>query len=185
MQFTRPPNVIEFPLELDDPIANQPAIKLDLAFTWTAKEAKTAALALKMRPGPNQAAALIAECCKLDLQYAFMRARTLAENLENETGAIDNFGLPFALQIALLHRRHRRVDHHKIDTMQLDFPFETLQMAGAEQGRRPDDPERYDLAVLHIKRDRRGQSDGFLQERNRGAQTVAGLRRALPVRVEH
>ena len=48
---------------------------------------------------------------ELDLQRAFPRARAPAENFQDQAGAVDDFGVPGLLQIALLHRRNRAVHH--------------------------------------------------------------------------
>ena len=46
---------------------------------------------------------------QLDLKRALLRRRTLAEDVENQPGAVDHLAVPRTLQIALLHRRNRGI----------------------------------------------------------------------------
>ena len=87
-----------------DALADQPPVGLDLRLAGAAEEAEAAALALKVGPGADQPALLIDEMGELDLQAPFPRPRARAEDLENQSGAVEHLGVPRGLQIALLHR---------------------------------------------------------------------------------
>src|SRR5690606_1995143 len=79
-------------------------VRLDLCFTGTAEETKTAPLALQVGPTADKATLLVIEMSKLDLQRTFPRMRPLPEYLEDESRAVDDLCLPLLLKIALLHR---------------------------------------------------------------------------------
>jgi hypothetical protein len=69
---------------------------------------------------------------ELDLQLAFVRARALRENIENEPGAIDDAALGELFEIAFLHRRKRAVDEDQIGVERLPLQGEFLGLAGAD-----------------------------------------------------
>ncbi len=75
---------------------------------------------------------------KLDLQRAFLGARALAEDFEDQPGAVDDLRVPGLLQIALLHRRERAVDEHEAGFLRAHDAFDLLDLALAEKGRGPD-----------------------------------------------
>ena len=93
-----------------DAVADDAAVGLDLGLAGSAEKAEAAALAFKVRPGPVQPALLLDEVGELDLQAPFPCARALAENLENESGAVQHLDLPHRLEIALLDGCQRVVD---------------------------------------------------------------------------
>src|SRR5438105_60053 len=89
-----------------------------------------------MRPRAHQRALLILEMRKLDLEHAFAGMSTAAKDFENEAGAVENLGIPGALQIALLDRRKRGVDDDEIGLALLHDSGDLGDFARAEKSRR-------------------------------------------------
>ena len=108
-------DVVELAPQPGDALADQPPVDFELALAGPAEKAEAAALALEMRPRPHQPRALVGQRRQLDLQPALMGAGALAEDLQDQPGAVDDLGLPAPFEIALLHRRQRRVDDDKPD----------------------------------------------------------------------
>src|SRR5690606_9971623 len=117
---------------------------------------------LEVGPASDQAAALVAERRELDLELAFPGPCALAEDLEDEAGAVDDLAFPGALEVALLDRRERPIHHHELDRFRLDERAEALNLAAADQGRRPrlGDPDRFRMDD--------GEADGERKARSLG-----------------
>ena len=94
MQAARLDDHGQFLADRRDALIDQTAVGFDLRFARAAEETVAAALAFKMGPGAHQPAFLVGEMRKLHLQTAFSRQRTLAENFENETRAIEDLAAP-------------------------------------------------------------------------------------------
>src|SRR5262245_56788710 len=114
-----------------------------------------------MRPAAHQAAALIGKMRQLDLQASFSRQGALAENLQNETGAIEHLRTPGLLQIALLDRAYGMIDDDKLGAGFVDALGDLLNFAGAQKRRRARAHEWDDLGHAHIKADGPRQADGL------------------------
>ncbi len=68
---------------------------------------------------------------------AFLGPRPLAEDLEDQAGAVEHLGVEGLFEIALLDRRQRVVDDDQLRVLFLDDLAQFLNLAGAEQRRRP------------------------------------------------
>ena len=166
VQAARALHLVELAADLGHPVADHPPVGLDLGFARTAKEAEAAALALEVGPAAHQAARLIIEMGELDLQPPFGGRRTLAEDLEDQPGAVDHLGADLLLQVLLLDRAsapHRRSAGPRLCSLAslgdlLDLPL-------AEQGRGPDraHPER--PCGDDLDADRFGEALGLLDAR--------------------
>src|SRR5690606_19240953 len=101
----------------------------------TAEEAEAAALAFKVGPGAHETRAFVERTRHLDLKPAFGRARTQAENFEDQPGAVDDLHLEVLFEIALLHRRERAVDNQEIGVGLVQLLADRVELAGAKQAR--------------------------------------------------
>ena len=88
MQAAGALDCVQRALETADAGGESAPVGLDLRLARPAYETEAAALAFKVRPGPHQAAALIAKSGELDLEPALPRARPSAEDFEDECGAV-------------------------------------------------------------------------------------------------
>jgi hypothetical protein len=70
---------------------------------------------------------------ELDLQLAFVRARALREDIEDETRAIDNAALGQFFEIAFLHRAQRAIDQDQIGIERLALQRQLFGLAGADE----------------------------------------------------
>ena len=161
--------LVEFVLDLGKPLLDHAPVGFELGFAGTAEKAEAAALALEMGPGPHQPAFLIGQMRVFDLQRAFAGARAPAENLENEARAVENLGVPFLFEIALLHRRERAIHHHDADVEAFDEARDLLDLALAEISRRPQRPEHDDAGMRDIEIDGAGKPDRLVEFCRRGA----------------
>src|SRR5207253_5069565 len=94
MQGARALDVIELAPQMGDALADQAAVDFELALAGTAEKAEAAALAFEMGPRAHLPRALVRQCRQLHLQAALMGAGALAEDFEDQAGAIDDLGLP-------------------------------------------------------------------------------------------
>src|SRR5262249_12765600 len=140
MERARPLGVLELLLDFRDPLADQPAVDLQLALAGAAKEAEAAALPLEVGPGPDQPRALIGERRELDLKPSLVSAGPGAEDLEDEARAVDDLAAPGLLQVALLDRAHGAVDHRDPDALLPDHRGQPLDAAPPDQLPRPPPP---------------------------------------------
>ena len=91
-------------VDLLDARAEQPPISLQLSFARTT-QTDAAFLSFEMGPAPHQPRRHVAQLRELDLQLALEGARTLSEDIENETRAVNHATFQRTFQIALLRGR--------------------------------------------------------------------------------
>jgi hypothetical protein len=114
-------------------------------------------------PRPHQAAALIIEGRQFDLQAALMRAGARAEDLQDQTGAVDDLGFQRLLEVTLLHGRQPIVNDDQADPLLLHIGLHTLDHAFADQRSRRDAAQRHGLRQTHIEIDGAGEADRLLE----------------------
>ncbi|MCY1302305.1 hypothetical protein D9M68_860730 [compost metagenome] len=70
---------------------------------------------------------------EIDLQRAFFGGGAATENLQNEAGPVDDLGVPFLFEVALLHRRQGMVDDDEASIELNENVADFLDLAAAEQ----------------------------------------------------
>ncbi len=91
-------------LQVADALANAPAVDFQLGFTRAAG-ADAAAQARQVGPLARQSRHEIFQLRQLHLQLAFVAARPLGEDVEDQLAAVDDANFEGVFQIALLRRR--------------------------------------------------------------------------------
>ena len=167
MQPARLADLFELLAQPPHPLADHPAIGLDLGFTRTAEEAEATALAFKVGPAAHEAALLVIEMCELDLQPAFGSRRTLAEYLEDQSGPVDDLAGELFFQIALLDRAQRAVHDDKLGLVLLAGDADIVDLPRPEQQVRAHFAHRQHEAVGNGNADRQRQPLGFGKPRLR------------------
>src|SRR4029078_5614281 len=137
VKFTRALYFLELGLDARNALLDHAAVRLDLSFARAAEKAKTAPLALEVRPGTYQSALLVGEMRQLYLEGAFTRACAPPENLQDQAGAIDHLCTPSFFEIALLHRREGAVHHDDSALIGFDQTGYLLNLALPDEGRGP------------------------------------------------
>ena len=102
---------------------------------------------------------------ELDLQAPFPRPRPLAEDLEDEPGAVEHLCAPRGFKVALLYRRQRMVDDDEFRILGADQTLELGDLAGAEQGRRPRARQRHKAARPDVEIDGACEPERFIESR--------------------
>jgi len=113
-------------------------------------------------PAPDQAPGLILQVGELDLQLALGGRRPLAEYLEDQAGPVDDLGSDLVFQILLLDRGQRRVHDQQSGRFLPREPGNLVDLALAEQGRRPHRAQPERAGDDDVDADRPGQADGLL-----------------------
>ena len=105
---------------------------------------------------------------QFDLQNALFRAGALAENLQNQRGAVDDLALPSAFQVALLHGRQSAIRNDQRGFVSLDDSGDFLDLPLAQKRC---GTKRFDgdgNRVRYVQFDRRRQIFRFFQARVNG-----------------
>jgi hypothetical protein len=93
--------MLETLVQLPDSLADQATVGLELRLAGPA-QADTALLSLEVSPTTHQAGRQVLQLCELNLQLALEAARTLREDVENQSGTIKHATLELLLEIAFL-----------------------------------------------------------------------------------
>ncbi len=104
---------------------------------------------------------------QFDLQPPFPRRGALAEDLQDDGGAIQNLAVPGLLQIALLHRRQMRIDDDDFRFLVFRQQADLFHLAAAQQRRRYGPRQRRDLRHHHVQMNGGCQLDRLVQARLR------------------
>src|SRR3546814_3152110 len=87
MQTTGAADLIKFPPQLGQTVANHAPVRFNLGFARSTKKAETAALSLQVSPTPHQPTCLIVEMRQFNLQPAFSGRGALTENFQDQASA--------------------------------------------------------------------------------------------------
>lgn len=114
----------------------QAAVGFQPGFAGAAQADGATALTLQVRPASYQPRGHVTQLRQLHLQLAFVAARTLREDVQDQPGAVDHTPLQIPLKVALLAGRQGVVDQHQIGTGGLGCGLDLFQLAATDQGRR-------------------------------------------------
>ena len=163
MQLARAHHAGQLAADEFDALLDQPPVGLDLRLAGAAEEAEAAALAFQVGPRPHQPALLVLEMRQLHLQPALAGGRTLAEDLQDQPGAVQHLAVPRLLQVALLDGADRMIDDGEPRLLGRDQQADLVHLARAQQRRRTRPRQRHDLGRLHIEVDGLRQPDGLVE----------------------
>jgi hypothetical protein len=116
-------------------VADHAAVEFDLLFARAAAHAGAAGLAFQVRPAPHQPRAEVLQAGQLDLQLAFVAARALREDLQDQQGAVVDRQAEVALEVALLRRAERLVEQHLGGAVLLGQRLDLVGLALADEQR--------------------------------------------------
>ena len=133
MQFACLNDLFKLSPQADQLVVDGTSVCLDLGFARTANKPETAPLTFQVGPCAHQTRALIAQRCHLDLQNTLTRARSVRENLKDQSGSVEKFDLPGFLKIALLNRRNRAVDQYKLNLGIMKNLFQFFNLSRSKQ----------------------------------------------------
>ena len=86
-----------------------------------------------MGPAAHQSRRQVLKLGQLHLQFTFVGARPLGEDIQNQAGAIQHSAFEQLFQITLLHRTQRMVEQHHIRLFPLHAGAHFLGLAGADK----------------------------------------------------
>jgi hypothetical protein len=115
----------------------------------------------------------------LDLQRALARTRAPSEYFENERRAVENLGVPRFLEITLLNRGQRAIDHDEAGFETLGQAGDFIDLAFAKISSRTDVADRHQARFDHAQIDRLREVDRLIEPC--GGRTQRVLRRRVRV----
>jgi hypothetical protein len=131
-------DLADFPLDFGDAFADAPPVDFELGFARAARaDAAT-------QPGEDEALAaeagkVVFELGQFDLEFAFVGAGPLGEDVEDERGPVEHLGAEGLFEVALLGRRQFVVEDHEVGAFFLAGRGDVLNLSAADEvGGRPD-----------------------------------------------
>ena len=116
-----------------DAFAEQAAVGFELRFAGTAIADAAAALALEVGPAAHQARGDVFELRELHFELAFVAARALREDVEDQPRAIEHAALDELLEIAFLRRRQRMIEQHDVGIVLDGGGADLIRLAAADE----------------------------------------------------
>jgi hypothetical protein len=154
---------LEFGFELANPVVEHAAVKFDLFLTRAATQSDATLLSLKVRPTPHKPSGLVFHLGQFDLQLPLMTARSLPEDLKDQTNALDDPNAPQLLEIALLDGGQGVIEQDMIDRLGLQAQPDLLSLAAANKISRVGSRALHHLPTDHRHCSRTGQRSQFVQ----------------------
>src|SRR5690606_711987 len=118
--------------DLLDARPQQSAVGFQLGFT-RATQTNTALLPLQVSPAADQTGTQVVQLGQLDLQLALMGPGTLGENIQDQTGTVDDTAFQLTLEVALLARCQHMVEDDQVTFACLDQGPQLFHLAGADK----------------------------------------------------
>ena len=124
-------HALQLATDLHDSPADDATVRLELCLTRPARADATAE-PLQVRPLPDQSGQQIRELGQLDLQLALAGARALGEDVQDESGAVDDLDPEGFRDIALLDRRERVVGDEDVGAALARHLRDLVHLAASE-----------------------------------------------------
>src|SRR4029079_7617844 len=116
-----------------DALADQTAVGFQLRLAGTAVADAATALAFEVGPAAHQARGDVLELRELDFELAFMAARALREDVEDQARAIEHATLEELLEIALLRGRQRMIEQDHLGVLGRGDGADLVRLAAAHE----------------------------------------------------
>ena len=175
LQGPRASHLDQFAFQLADFLGQQAPVGLDLGFARTAHDPEAAPLTFQVGPGPDQPRAFIGQPGQLDLKPSLPRPGAPGEDLEDQSGSVDDLGLPGLFQVALLDRRKGVIDDDDIALTELHQIADLLDLAPTKQGPRRQLAQVDNQRLSDFEIQRQSQTHGLLEAGVRVSRTPPSL----------
>ena len=116
-----------------DALAEQSAVGFELRFAGTTIADATTALALEVGPAAHQARGDVFELRQLHFELAFVAARALREDVEDQSRAIEHAALDELLEIAFLRGRQRMIEQDDVGVVLDGGRADFIRLAAADE----------------------------------------------------
>ena len=114
-------------------LAEQAAVGFELGFAGTTIADATTALTLEVGPATHQARGDVFELRELHFELAFVAARALREDVEDQSRAIEHAALDELFEIAFLRGRQRVVEQHDVGVVLGGGVADFIRLAAADE----------------------------------------------------